>query len=292
MKARTRGLITKIACTGSAVFMTANLSHALPQETATTTKQEATAETLPTPQELVDRWIRASGGKANWEKISSMDQRGTFSMPAMGIKGSVEIMMQAPNLMRSNIEIPGIGMINEGFNGTTAWSINPMTGPTIKQGMELVQAKRQASFKAQMDPLQDYSSSKTIGKANFSGTECWLVEATGKDGVSKLYFDIESGMSRGMSMVADTPQGQLEMTVITDEPKQFGELKLNSKMTISAMGQSQVLIIESVSFAEIDPSNFELPPAIETMVKAKEAAEKDTPEEAAETGTLEEASKE
>ena len=279
MKTRTRGLLTTIACAGSAIFMTANLGFAAAQDTATAAKQDAAAETLPSPQELVDRSIRASGGKANWEKIESMEQKGTFSMPAMGITGKVEIMMQAPDLMRTNIEIPGIGMINEGFNGTTAWSINPMTGPTVKEGMELVQAKRSASFKAQMNPLQSYTSSKTIGKASFNGTQCWVVEATGEDGVSKLYFDVESGMPSGITMIADTPQGQLEMTVKTEDPKEFGDLKLNSKMTISAMGQNQVITIDSVSFAKIDPSKFKLPPAIETMVKAKDAAAKTAPEE-------------
>ena len=281
MKTRNRGVLTTIACAGSALLLTANIGFALPQDTATTTQKDATAESFPSPKELVDKWIRVSGGKANWEKVRSMDQKGTFSMPAMGIKGKVEILMQAPNLMRSNIEIPGIGTINEGFNGTTAWSINPMTGPTIKEGMELVQAKRSSSFKNQMDPLQAFESSKTIGKASFNGRECWAVEAKGKDGISKLFFDIETGMSSGMSMIADTPQGQLEVTVKTEDPKQFGELKLNSKMTISAMGQTQEITIESISYGAIDASKFDLPPAIETMVKAKEAKAKDSPKEEA-----------
>ena len=280
MKTRNRGILSTIATTAGVMFMTTGLCSAMAQDGGTAVKQEAATETTPTPQELVDRWIEVSGGKENWDKIRSMDQKGTFSMPGMGITGKVEIMMQEPNLMRTNIEIPGIGMINEGFNGTTAWSINPMTGPTIKSGMELVQAKRSASFKAQMDPLKDFDSSKTIGKGSFNGTDCWVVEATAEDGVSKLYFDIESGMACGVSMIANTPQGQLEMTVKTEAPKKFGDLTLNSKMTISAMGQSQVMTIDSISYAEIDPSKFALPPAIETMVKAKEAQATKPTEEA------------
>ena len=42
----------------------------------------------------------------------------------------------------------------------------------------------------------------------------------------------------------------------------------------------QVMTIDSISYAEIDPSKFALPPAIATMVKAKEAEATKPTEEA------------
>ena len=237
------------------------------QETAT--KQSET-ETYPAPQALVDKWIESSGGKEAWAKIECMTQKGTIKMPAMGMSGSLVIFMKSPDLMLSTVDFTGMGKMQEGFDGTTAWSIDPMTGPTLKKGMQLVQAQRQASFTGQIDPLQNYISSKTTGKAEFGGAECWVVEATGEDGVTLLYFDVETGRSAGLVMTAETPQGAIKVTVQTSEPKKFGPLELNTRTVISVMGMEQMMVIDSVDFGEIDDSTFKLPPAIETMVKAEQ----------------------
>ena len=272
MKTRTIGLIRGIACGFAALFISTSNTPSLAQDTATKPDPKATAEAMPSPQELVDRYIAASGGKAAWGGLKSMEQKGTFSMPAMGLTGKLDVKMQTPDFTLTTINLPGIGEILDGFNGTVGWSINPMTGPTIKEGDELVQARRQASFMAQMDPLADYDSTKTAGKVPFGGSECWQVDATGEDGTSKLYFGVESGLLCGMSMTADTPQGKIEMVMQQSEPKKFGELILNSKTTVSAMGNTQEIVIDSISFEPIDPAVFKLPPAIATMVKAREAA--------------------
>ena len=261
-----------LAC---AALAAAPIGAACAQDTTAGKTEPATEEKLPTPQELVDRWIETSGGRANWEKIDCMTQKGSIEMASQGMSGKVVIMMKAPDLMLSRLELPGLGLISEGYDGTTAWSVDPMTGPTIKKGMQLVQVRRQASLRGQMDPLSNFLSSRTIGKAEFGGSECWVVDAMGEDGTSKIYFDAETGRAAGIMMTAATPQGQLEVTVQTGEPRKFGPLELNSRTTISVMGMEQVLLIDSVSFEEIDAAEFKPPPAIQTMVEAAKA----TPEE-------------
>ncbi|MAJ47543.1 MAG: hypothetical protein CBC35_09875 [Planctomycetes bacterium TMED75] len=273
MKTSKTGLIRSIACGFAALFMSTSNALVFAQDTATKPDPKATTEAMPSPQELVDRCITASGGRANWEKVKSMEQKGTFSMPAMGLTGKLDVKMHTPDMALITINLPGIGEIRDGFNGSVGWAINPMTGPTLKEGDELVQARRQASFTAQMDPLASFESSKTVGKSEYAGTECWQVEATGEDGTSNLYFGVASGLLCGMSMIADTPQGKIEIVMQQSEPKKFGDLTLNSKTTISAMGNTQEIVIDSISFEPIDPAAFKLPPAIATMVKAKEAAE-------------------
>ncbi|MED5507848.1 MAG: hypothetical protein VX684_08415 [Planctomycetota bacterium] len=252
------------------LFTTAVLGLAPAATAQEPAAKQSETETYPAPQALVDKWIETSGGKEAWEKIDCMTQKGTIKMPAMGMSGALEIYMKSPDLMLSTVDFSGLGKMEEGFDGTTAWSIDPMTGPTLKKGMQLVQAQRQASFTGQINPLQNFTSSRTTGKAEFGGAECWVVEATGEDGVTLLYFDVETGRSAGLVMTAETPQGAIKVTVQTSEPKKFGPLELNTRTVISVMGMEQVMAIDSVDFGEIDDSRFKLPPAIETMVKAEQ----------------------
>lgn len=273
MKTSKTGLIRGIACGFTALFMSASNTLTFAQDAATKPAPKATAEEMPSPQELVERYIAASGGKENWEKIKSMEQTGTFSMPEMGLTGKLDVKMMAPDLNLTVINLPGIGEIRDGFNGTVGWTINPMTGPTIKEGDELIQARRQASMMGQMDPLANFESSKTVGKVTFNEMSCWQIDAMGEDGTSKLYFAVESGQICGMSMTADTPQGKIEVVMKTTDLKKFGDLNLNSKTSVSAMGTTQEIVITAISFEPIDPAVFKLPPAIATMVKAKQAAE-------------------
>ena len=259
---RPRRHLTGLLFTAVALGLAPN---ALAQETTAT---QSETETYPAPQVLVDKWVESTGGREAWEKIDCITQKGTIKMPAMGMSGSLAIFMKSPDLMLSTVDFAGMGQMQEGFDGTTAWSIDPMTGPTLKKGMQLVQARRQASFKGQIDPLHNFTSSKTTGKAEFGGTECWVVEATGEDGVTLLYFDVATGRSAGLLMTAETPQGAIKVTVRTSEPRKFGPLELDTRTVISVMGMEQVMVIDSVDFKEIDDSTFKLPPAIETMVKA------------------------
>src|SRR4051812_339319 len=71
---------------------------------------------------VLDKYVKAIGGRARIEKISSRVSKGTFELESLaGVKGSVEIYQKAPNKQVGIINIPGIGTDAAGFDGTIAW---------------------------------------------------------------------------------------------------------------------------------------------------------------------------
>ena len=84
---------------------------------------------LPPAREVLDRFVEAIGGEKAVRKPKSLEMTGEFSMPANGISGELRLYTMAPDLLRVTIEIPGIGLTQEGYDGRTAWSMDPIMGP-------------------------------------------------------------------------------------------------------------------------------------------------------------------
>ena len=120
----------------------------VPNKPADVTKLEIkpSAAKTPTVQEILAKYVQAIGGRAANEKIKSRMSKGTQEIAAAGIKGTFEKYAAAPNKSISKAVIPGVGEITGGFDGQTAWSINPVQGNRDKQGEELAQAKLTYDF--------------------------------------------------------------------------------------------------------------------------------------------------
>jgi hypothetical protein len=69
-------------------------------------------------------------------------------------------------------------------------------------------------------------------------------------------------------MTASTPMGDLPITVVMDEYKDFGDVKLATRSTTKVMGQVQVITIESVEWNTAKDDAFAMPAEIKAMQDA------------------------
>src|SRR5688572_10298248 len=101
---------------------------------------------LPPAQTIIDRHIEAVGGRAAIKAHKSVKATGSISVPSNGMSGTIEAYAARPNKTRNNTTLAGIGEMSDGYDGTVAWSITPMTGPMLATGEELDQKKFEADF--------------------------------------------------------------------------------------------------------------------------------------------------
>ena len=128
------------------------------------------AASLPDAREIIDRHIKAIGGREAILAHKSMHATGTLSVPASGISGPMEIYGATnPDRVIVKTTVTGIGEIMEGFDGSHAWSVSPMTGPMLKVGKELTQTKLDADFYSELRDPKKYPEVKTLEKATFDG---------------------------------------------------------------------------------------------------------------------------
>src|ERR1700719_3951998 len=93
-------------------------------------------EPLPKAEELLDKFVEATGGKAAYEKVHNEKWTGTFEFVGKGVKGVITSYRSEPSKTYTRVDLEGIGAIEDGTDGETAWTLSAIQGPHIKQGDE------------------------------------------------------------------------------------------------------------------------------------------------------------
>ena len=101
---------------------------------------------LPTLDEILDKQVKALGGKEAIEKISSRVAKGAMELEGMGLSGPLELYAKAPNKGALMIDLQGIGKITNVFDGEKGYALDPTNGLRELSGAELATAKRNADL--------------------------------------------------------------------------------------------------------------------------------------------------
>jgi hypothetical protein len=227
----------------------------------------ASAQDLPPAQQLLDAYITAIGGRAAVLAASSAHTTGQFSMPAMGITGDLEV-YSADGKTATRVEIPGLGVIRSGYNGEVGWALDPMVGPRVLEGAELAQAQDEAAPEASLRDPKLVASMETVEKTTMNGQECYKVKVAWKSGRETFdCYSTETGLIVGMEQKSETQMGTIDMVIHASDYKQFGSIRMPSRITQQMMQQEQVMTITNVNVGPVDPSVFELPPEIQALIK-------------------------
>jgi hypothetical protein len=202
-------------------------------------------------------------------KLQSVRQTGTFSIPAAGITGALEIVRAQPNKSMVHINLPGIGEIVQGFDGTVGFSMNPMQGNSLLKGQELAAEAEEGAFTASLGAPEFFTSQETVEKTTMGGVECYKVKLVWKSGRTTYdCFAVDTGLRAGNISSQDTPMGPTEVTVLLSDYKKFGDITMASKITQLVGGNEQVITITSVEYNQVAADAFALPAPIKALVPA------------------------
>jgi carboxyl-terminal processing protease len=180
---------------GAAVARGAAGAKTSPSVAADAKAPEKTATTLPTIDEIFEKYVTARGGKAALEKVSSRVTRGKAEISSMNLTGTTELFEKAPNKAITNIHVPGLGLMQRGFDGTKGWWQDSMRGYIKFEGYGLNEIRRESNFYKELKLKELYNRLALVGKEKVGERETYVVqEMFGSLGAEKLYFDVESGL--------------------------------------------------------------------------------------------------
>jgi hypothetical protein len=231
-----------------------------------------TAIATPTASEIVARHVAAIGGHEAVQRHESQTMTGTLSMPAAGIEGTLSVVAARPDKFLLRIEIPGIGAIRQGFDGETAWTVDPMTGPMILEGRARLQLAEQSRWDAALYPAERYEVQETLGEVDFGGSRAWKVRMVTVTGMETFeYFDVESGLLVGNEITAETPLGPIRVVARLSDYREFAGVRLPTRVEQDLGPQGkQIMTIDNVVVGTVDPSTFVLPDEVRAMVGPSE----------------------
>src|SRR5215510_15476905 len=224
-------------------------------------KTDAKPSALPAVDDILDKYIKALGGKEAIEKITSRTAKGSFEIEAMNMSGTLEMFAKAPNKNAMKIDLPGFGVVNNVFDGAKGWDSNPMTGLRELSGAELAAMKRRADFHSEINFKKHYPKMEVKGKEKVGSSETYVIEATPDEGgPEKLYFDVNTGLLVRHDIETDSPQGKLTMEVYLEDYKVVDGVKIPHTVKRVTPAMTMVTKITEVkNNVEIDDAKFNKP---------------------------------
>jgi hypothetical protein len=226
------------------------------------------AQALPDAKELIANYGKAVGGDA-WKAHKSARMKATLEVPAAGMKADIEALHTFEDrkfFMKT--AIPGMGEVLAGFDGTTAWSKEPMSGARVLTGAEADQAAEEADPAASLRQSANIVKSETLEKTTMNSQECYKVRHTWKSGrTSHDCFSTKDGLIVATMVKQVSPMGEMDVTTLLSEYKDFGGIKRASVTTMQLMGSEIKTTVTAWEWDNVKESEMEPPSDIKALLK-------------------------
>ena len=235
-------------------------------------RQHVKAEvSKPTVDQILDKYVRALGGRDVYVKLTTRVAKGTIEIKAgnITIVGSYKDYAEAPNKRVKFIRMDlsnGTGYdTSYGFNGTTGWETDLDSGGVRSRtlsGAKLAAAIREADFYSEIKLKQLYSGMRLKGNKRIAGRQFYIVEAIPEEGNPEtLYFDTKTGL------LARRDLEQINMTAVQpvaqtyyDDYKEVDGIKLPFTLRHISSGNELIVKITEVRHnVPIEEAKFKSP---------------------------------
>ena len=156
------------------------------------TQPERSDTSMPTADQILERYVQALGGRELLEKFTTRVSRGS-RIGADGVLVPEEVYQKAPNKLLVITSYPNVAL-RVRLNGQRAWAGDKDKENEIT-GEELAELTREGTFYKEISLKELYSSMNAVGKATIADKEAYVIEATSRSGnTERLYFDTQSGL--------------------------------------------------------------------------------------------------
>lgn len=224
---------------------------------------------LPSAPEVIERHIDAVGGRDAIQAHSSTHVTGVVEIVGQGLVGQLAIYGAAPHFTLVTLSFADVSIESRtGYNGEIGWSMESMTGERVLQGGELQQLVDEADYYSDLHEAAKFSSMETLELVDFAGRPAYKLEFVYLSGRQVFeYFDVESGLLTGVEGIQESIMGPMNVVTTLGDYQQFGDVMV-PMVVVQELGPGQTvhITIQSVEHDSVDPSVFELPAAIKTLV--------------------------
>jgi hypothetical protein len=230
---------------------------------------------LPAAKEIVAQYDEALGGRDAVMRHTSSTARGTMEVHdgTNVLHASLIYFARAPYQRLEKVSLPnGGGDLLNGFDGEVAWSFDPRPGggAQIESGDDRESTKRDADFYYALTELSWFKSMETVGIENIEGRSCFRLHGINNWNKSNDHFyDVETHLLAGYEFPSALG---LTREIFSDYRKIDGVL-VPMKQTVKVEAKDgswnavYLLTFNSVTFNDVDPSVFALPPAVRTLAE-------------------------
>jgi len=235
---------------------------------------------LPSGEELIEKYIAATGGRAAYEKVKSRTVQATLAVPAQKMSGQVIVYQKSPGLYLETATVAGAGTEQRGYDTKTGvgWSTSDMSGVRLVKGDELDHLRREADLQGDLDWKKQYSDAKTVGVEPVNGSDCYKVELTTKSGKTETrYYDKSSGLLQRTVSEVTLPNGKIGIDASITDYRDVEGMKVAFKNTatlnVSGTQLEQVVTLDKIEMnPNIPDAKFAAPESVKKLIEKEKAS--------------------
>lgn len=219
-----------------------------------------------TPAQILERFNKAVDPQGRIPSIEGIRTTVTMEMPAMGMSMTINSAARRPNQIIVDTEIPSVGAMRQGYDGTTAWAIDPMQGPRILSGLEAAALVEGSTFNSMTRSPDLFSAMDPAGTADVGGDAATCVKFTWKSGreTTDCFSNASGLMTRSVTKQV-TQAGEMEVEMLLKDYRNVNGMMIPHRTEAAMMGMQMIMTTTSVEFGAQAASLFELPPEIKAL---------------------------
>lgn len=265
---------TNLTAATLAALLFACAPAAFAQDAAAPAEAAPEAASTAKADKVLDRANEVTFGEdAEQRSIKSVRMKGSFSMPAMNINGTMTTLVDAEGeRMISVTDIPGFGTEKQGVVDGVAWSDSTTMGARLLEGEEADQLMQEADFYADLKYEEYYPEREHLGMEEVDGQQCHklaLTHADDGDTVTRWY-SVETGRLVQQTITLDSPMGEIEATLHFDDYRDIGGMRMPFKTTNAFAGMEQIITFEEVEVnVPLEDEDFAPPAEVQAMIDAE-----------------------
>jgi len=227
-----------------------------------------TSEKLPSVQEVLERYVKATGGRDALLRHKSMTLHGYGQNQAATQQvDGVLYMKDGKMLQKASLPEGKIGL--SGYDGQTAWDLDAGGKVTIHEGDEVKTIARDADMYYHLHVMNYFRTMEVVDVKEFNGRACYHLKGINNWGKqNEQFYDKENGLLLGYAFNTAWRGGKGDATETFEDYKDLGGVLMPVKDTSRDGDDVSIFTITAVSYDDVDDAVFALPEAVQ---KAKAA---------------------
>lgn len=226
-------------------------------------------DTAPTGDHVISRFQQALGGLDAFRAVQSLHGTGELLIPAAGIGGTVELWQARPNRSLLHVAVEGYGEVRTGYTGSAGWALSTVEGARLMSGPEALQAADDAHFDSLLRTPELVDSLVYLERTTLAGHECDQVRVVWRTGrTTRDCFATDSGLLIGSVRSQLNGPTAAEATILYDDYRVFGTIRIPTKITTRVAGVDQVITLLRVELDTVADDVFQPPPSVRELIRS------------------------
>ncbi|MDQ1524663.1 MAG: photosynthetic reaction center cytochrome c subunit [Pyrinomonadaceae bacterium] len=217
----------------------------------------------PTPEQILQRYVEALGGRAAVAKIQTLVMKGTREA-SQNRNWPIEVALKGADKFSLVASVPQQGTIMQALNGAQGGWISNQRGVREATADELTAFRNTALLYAPVKIREPFPALDFNGRTKIGERDAWVLRATAADGVITRYaFDAETGLLLRQTTLTPTVLVPVPQQIDYEDYRDVGGVKLPFTIRISEI---DTFFSSTRKFTEIKPNvpvedvQFHMPP--------------------------------